>query len=136
MGLPGLDFLSSPFPFGWFRSSLSIARMLQPGGNGPPNPGGTEGGLLKVLAGGSFAKNGMPFAFCDAGVLPELPWANTKVGAAIANAAITTKDFNIFPVPLPTSYVGPIFRAFCCAIGNAPGHLPVVNLECCCTMTI
>ena len=60
-----------------------------------------------MAAGGSFPVNGSPFAFCDAGVLFELPWAKAKLGAATANAAMTTKDFTIVPPSLP------IFRALC-----------------------
>ena len=54
-----------------------------------------------MLAGGSFPVNGSPFAFCDAGVLSDLPWAKAKLGAATANAAMTTKDFTIVPRPSP-----------------------------------
>jgi hypothetical protein len=38
-----------------------------------------------VLAGGPFPVNGMPFAFCDAGVLSELPWAKATFGAAMCD---------------------------------------------------
>jgi hypothetical protein len=65
----------------------------------PPKPGGKLGGPWKVLAGGSFAVNGMPFAFCDAGVLSELPWAKAQLGAATPSAAIAIKDFNMIPIP-------------------------------------
>ncbi len=59
------------------------------------------GELLKLAAGGSFAVNGTPFAFCEAGVLFELLRAKAKLGAATANAAITIKGFSMVPVPLP-----------------------------------
>jgi hypothetical protein len=64
-----------------------------------------------VSAGGSFPVNGMPFAFCAAGVLSELPWAKAKLGAATASAAIAIKDFSISS-PVPISRY-PLFRPLC-----------------------
>ena len=95
----------------------------------PPKPGGKLGGPWKVLAGGSFAVNGMPFAFCDAGVLPELPWAKAQLGAATPNAAIAIKDFNMIPIPFPdTVYV--ITRTLCGDFCNQSSSQFAVLLDC------
>ena len=48
---------------------------------------------------------GRLLAFCEAGVLFELPWAKAKLGAATANAPITTKGLNIIPAaPVVAQY--------------------------------
>jgi len=60
----------------------------------------------------------MPFAFCDAGMLLELPWAKAELGAAVASAAIAIKDFSISS-PVPISRY-PLFRALCGGFCNRP----------------
>src|SRR5690349_1685687 len=108
--------------------------MLQPGG-GPPKPGGTWGEGLKLEPGGSFAVNGMPFAFCEAGVLAELPWAKAVPDTNPNNAAITIKVLNMVPIPFPDTierrcyYSSTLWRflqsnlarnsAVCCIFANA-----------------